>query len=220
VLRIHNLSKHIDGLQILNNINFSLNQGDMLSITGASGAGKSTLLQIVGTLDTPSTGELYVNDIQPFQLKDKALSKFRNENIGFIFQFHHLLPEFNALENIMMPALIAGVSNKEAKHHAEELLNLVGLSHRHNHKPSELSGGEQQRVAIARALINKPKLILADEPTGNLDSANTQLIFDLIFELNKTAGQSFIVVTHEKSYAERFPKRIEMKDGSIFTNLN
>jgi lipoprotein-releasing system ATP-binding protein len=200
-------------LQVLKNVSLQINKGEVVAIVGASGAGKTTLLQLIGTLDKPSDGKIFINNTDVASLSDKKLSAFRNKNIGFVFQFHHLLPEFTAIENVSLPALIAGVSKKEASHKAAELLNLLGVSHRTEHKPNELSGGEQQRVAVARALINDPSVILADEPSGNLDTNNAHELHKLFFTLREKLQQTFVIVTHNKDLADMSDRQLLMKDG-------
>ena len=190
-----------------------MQRGEALCILGSSGAGKSTFLHILGTLDSPTSGNVFFEGENLFLKNDKELADFRNKHLGFIFQFHHLLSEFNALENIMMPARIAGVSKAESKERAEELIELMGLSDRSTHFPSELSGGEKQRIAIARALMQKPDIILADEPTGNLDSENGEKIKDLFLKLQKELNLTILIVTHDQSFASHFPKVLKMKDG-------
>jgi lipoprotein-releasing system ATP-binding protein len=210
-----NIRKSYGKLEVLKGINLQVNQGELVSIVGASGAGKSTLLHIIGTLDQPDSGEVIINNTNISSLKDKALSLFRNKNLGFIFQFHHLLPEFTALENVCIPAFIANTKEQTAKEKAKELLDFMGLKDRWHHKPNELSGGEQQRVSVARALINNPLLILADEPTGNLDSEKSEELHDLFFKMKKEFNQTFIIVTHNERLAEKADKKIIMKDGRI-----
>jgi len=213
-----NLHKFYGELEVLKGINLSIKKGEIVAIVGPSGAGKTTLLQLLGTLDKPNKpkdSEIKINDKNVLNLKDKQLSKFRNKHIGFIFQFHQLLPEFTALENVCIPAFIANKSKKEAEIKAAELLNFLGLSNRINHKPNELSGGEQQRVAVARALINHPDVIFADEPSGNLDSASAKQLHELFFELRKKFNQTFVIVTHNRELAEMADRKLEMKDGKI-----
>lgn len=202
-------------LDVLKGIELTIGKGEVLSIVGASGAGKSTFLHCIGTLDVPTSGSLKLGDEELTALSNARLAQVRNRMIGFVFQFHHLLPEFNALENVMMPGLIAGKSRNEMRARASELLTLVGLSHRETHRPGELSGGEQQRVAVARALALKPELLLADEPTGNLDSATGDAVHDLFFEINRSYGTTIVVVTHNPGFAQRMPRVVEMRDGRV-----
>lgn len=215
MIKISNINKSFGNLEVLKGINLEIKPKEIASIMGASGAGKTTLLQIIGTLDKADKGEILINGTDVSTLKEQELSKFRNENIGFIFQFHQLLPEFTALENIQIPALIAGTSFKEAEIEAKKILNFLKLSNRAKHKPSELSGGEKQRIAIARALINKPKVILADEPTGSLDTQNKEELHRLFFDLRNEFGQTFVIVTHDESLAKLCERTIYMKDGII-----
>ena len=209
------ITKSFGSLQVLKGIDLSIREKEIVAIVGPSGVGKTTLLQIIGTLDRPQTGQLTVNGIDPFSLNKKDRAAFRNRNIGFVFQFHHLLPEFTALENVMIPHLIGNRNQHEAKRKAKELLDFLRLSDRANHKPSELSGGEKQRVAVARALINNPTIILADEPSGSLDSKNKEDLHDLFFELRKEMGQTFVIVTHDVQLAALTDRIINMKDGVI-----
>ncbi len=215
MIKVENVVKRFGTLEVLHGVTMSVERGEIVSIVGASGAGKTTLLQIIGTLMTADEGSVTINGVSPRGLSDAKLSEFRNKHIGFVFQFHHLLAEFSAKENVMMPMLIAGVGRKEASARALELLALVNMSHRTEHKPSALSGGEQQRVAIARALANNPSVVLADEPTGNLDSATREEIQQLFFDLRDKLGQTFIIVTHDETLAEHSDRKIVMSDGSI-----
>lgn len=213
MIQAKGITKFFGNLKVLKGIDLSVGKAEVVAIVGASGAGKSTLLQILGTLSRPDDGQLLINGIDPFLLNDKKLSAFRANELGFVFQFHHLLPEFTALENVMIPAMIAGKSASEAKEKASELLGIVGLSERLSHKPSELSGGEQQRVAIARALVNSPSVLLADEPTGNLDSATKQEIQDLFLKVRRELEQTIVIVTHDTELANACDRSLKMKDG-------
>jgi lipoprotein-releasing system ATP-binding protein len=213
-----NLHKYYDQLHVLKGVDLHIKKGEIVSIVGASGAGKTTLLQILGTLDKPSVEngiELRINNEDILTMNDKSLSKFRNVNLGFIFQFHQLLPEFTALENVCIPAFIANKSKQETETEAKKLLAFLGLSHRLNHKPNELSGGEQQRVAVARALINKPAIIFADEPSGNLDTASAENLHQLFFKLRDEFGQTFVIVTHNEELANMADRKLVMVDGQI-----
>lgn len=212
------LSKNYGSLTVLKSVDVSIKKGEILSITGPSGAGKSTLLQILGTLDQTDSGLLKYNGINISSYNPKKIAKFRNENIGFIFQFHHLLPEFSAIENVSMPALIKGIEKKDAEEKAIKLLNTLGLEDRLNHKPNELSGGEQQRVSVARALVNNPAVIFADEPSGNLDTENARDLHKLFLKLRDDFGQTFVIVTHNNELAKMADRVIEMKDGHIVSS--
>lgn len=218
MIKASNIHKFYGELEVLKGVDLHIKKGEIVSIVGASGAGKTTLLQILGTLDGLSNkkdGTLLVNGTDTTSLNDKALAKFRNEHIGFIFQFHQLLPEFTALENVCLPAFIKNTSRTDAENRAKELLDFLGLSHRHHHRPAELSGGEQQRVAVARALINNPAIIFADEPSGNLDSESADKLHQLFFELREKFGQTFVIVTHNKELAEMADRKLSMVDGKI-----
>jgi lipoprotein-releasing system ATP-binding protein len=215
MLKAKSIYKSYGQLQILKGVDLEVKRGEIVTIVGASGAGKSSLLNILGTLDRPDSGQLFINDIELSQLNNKNLSDFRNRKIGFIFQFHHLLAEFTALENVCIPAFIAGVSKADAEKKAKELLDLLGLSDRVSHKPNQLSGGEQQRVAVARALINNPALIFADEPSGNLDSVNALELHELFIKLRKDFNQTFVIVTHNEELADLSDRTVIMKDGLI-----
>ena len=210
-----NLSKSFGNLQALKGVSLNISKGEVVSVVGASGAGKSTLLQILGTLSTPDTGSLIIDGQEVLHMNASKLSAFRNRRIGFVFQSHRLLPEFTALENVMIPSLIAGLSNKESASRAKALLSEVGLSDRMDHKPSELSGGEAQRVAIARALVNKPAVLFADEPSGNLDSATKQDINRIFFEMREKHGQTIVIVTHDETLADMCDRKLVMSDGLI-----
>lgn len=215
MITISNITKSFGTLQVLKGIDLTINKGEVVSIVGPSGAGKTTLLQIIGTLDTPDGGSVSINGQDVTRLSQKKLADFRNRHIGFVFQFHQLLPEFTALENVMIPALIAGTSRREAKEKAMSLLDMLGLTSRASHKPSELSGGEKQRVAVARALVNTPDVILADEPSGSLDSENKKELHQLFFDLRDRLGQTFVIVTHDESLAAITDRTINMRDGQI-----
>ncbi len=215
MIKIQNITKSFGNVKVLKGVNLEITENSIVSIVGASGAGKTTLLQIIGTLLSPDTGEVIIANTNLTKLNNNKLSKFRNKHIGFIFQFHHLLPEFTAVENVCLPAFIAGKNQKEAETEAKELLNFLGLQGRYTHKPSELSGGEQQRVAIARALINRPSVILADEPTGNLDSKNSEELFKLFKDINKQYNTTFVIVTHDNNLASKTDKIYTMSDGVV-----
>jgi lipoprotein-releasing system ATP-binding protein len=215
LIKAENIQKSFGSLQVLKGISLEIPKGEIHSIVGASGAGKTTLLQILGTLSKPDSGDIFFNDKKISSFSEKELAAFRNKEIGFVFQFHHLLPEFTALENVCIPAFIARTSKPNAEKRALELLDYLGLSERINHKPSELSGGEKQRVAVARALVNNPSVVLADEPSGNLDSANRDELHELLFQLRDDFGQTFVIVTHDDQFALRSNKIIHIKDGRI-----
>ena len=215
MIKVSNIHKRFGELEVLRGVSLEVKEGEIVSIVGASGAGKTTLLQIMGTLLPADGGEVEIAGTKLFGLNEKHTAEFRNRHIGFVFQFHNLLPEFSALENVMMPALIGGAKRKEAKQRALELLEAVGLSARAEHKPAQLSGGEQQRVAIARALINRPSVVLADEPTGNLDTHNRDEIQRLLFEVREKFGQTIVMVTHDERLAEMADRKIVMSDGAI-----
>lgn len=215
MIKASNICKSFGDLEVLRGVDLSIAKGEIVSIVGPSGAGKTTLLQILGTLDKPNQGEVLVNDTDFSKLNEKQLAAFRNQHIGFIFQFHQLLPEFTALENVLIPALIAGKNQKEATLRAKELLRYLQLSERLEHKPSEMSGGEKQRVAVARALINDPSLILADEPSGSLDSKNRDELHKLLFDLREKFGLTIVIVTHDKELAALSDRVIQMKDGKV-----
>jgi lipoprotein-releasing system ATP-binding protein len=215
MLKAVGLQKKYGQLDVLKGIDLEIASGEIVSIVGSSGAGKTTLLQLLGTLDKPDNGIVELDGVNPFQLSSKELAKFRNTQIGFVFQFHQLLPEFTAVENVMMPALINGVSKQDAQQRAMELLKQLGLADRSTHQPSALSGGEQQRVAVARALVNKPKVVFADEPSGNLDSKNAKELHQLFFDLRRDMGQTFVIVTHNNQLAEMADRTLTMQDGLI-----
>ena len=215
MIKASNIKYAYGSLEVLKGVDLHIKKGEFVSIVGASGAGKTTLLQLLGTLDNVQNGSLIINKKEVNKLSQKELANFRNKEIGFVFQFHNLLVEFTALENVCLPAFIAGINRKKAEQKGKELLNLLGLSNRANHKPDELSGGEQQRVAVARALINSPSIILADEPSGNLDSNNAEELHNLFFKLNKELGQTFVIITHNQKFANLASRKFEMKDGKI-----
>lgn len=215
MLKASGIQKSYGPLQVLKSIDLQVAKGEIVAIVGASGAGKSTLLHILGTLDTPDAGKVFIHDKDVFGQTSRNLSLFRNHSIGFVFQFHNLLPEFSALENVMIPGLIGGRDAKEVRERATGLLEMLGIAHRKDHKPSELSGGEQQRTAVARALINSPDLILADEPSGNLDSKNAIELHNLFFQLRKELNQTFIIVTHNTDLSMMADRRVEIRDGTI-----
>lgn len=215
MIRIENLTKSFGDLKVLKGVNLEINRGEVISIVGPSGAGKTTLLQLIGTLDKPDSGSIYFNGEELGRMSSRKLASFRNKHIGFVFQFHQLLPEFTAMENIIIPALIAGRKREEAEKEAMELLGIMGLKERAQHKPAEMSGGENQRVAVARALINKPDVILADEPSGSLDSKNRKELHRLFFDLRNRFGQTFIIVTHDEELASDTDRIIRMIDGKI-----
>lgn len=217
MLKVNNIHKSYGELEVLKGVDLKVEKGKLITIVGASGAGKSTLLHIIGTIDKADKGSIIVNNQNVCTLNDKQLSEFRNKHIGFVFQFHHLLPEFDAFENVCIPAYIGGKTKKESEEKAKELLSFLGLENRLKHKPSELSGGEQQRVAVARALINSPSLILADEPSGNLDSVNSKELHQLFFDLRDELKQTFVIVTHNNELADISDEKIIMEDGKVKT---
>ena len=215
MITVEKIRKSYGKLSVLKGVDLHIGAGELVSIVGASGAGKSTLLHIIGSLDRPDFGNVLIDNVSLFDLKDKELSQFRNRNIGFVFQFHHLLPEFTAMENVLMPALIQGRARKDVVQEAIQIMQFLRIDERAEHKPSQLSGGEQQRVAVARALINSPRVILADEPSGNLDSENARQLHNLFFELRDRFKQTFVIVTHNEEFAEMSDRKIVMKDGLI-----
>jgi lipoprotein-releasing system ATP-binding protein len=215
MLKATNITRNYNDLSVLKGVDIFVNKGEIVSIVGSSGAGKSTLLHILGSLDRANSGEIWINNQRIDTLNEKELAKFRNKHIGFVFQFHHLLPEFTALENVCIPGWIAGTPKNELEQRALELLKILGLQDRASHKPLELSGGEQQRVAVARALINNPDIVFADEPTGNLDSKHAQELHELFLHLQKTMGQTFLIVTHNDALAKMSDRVVHMKDGKI-----
>lgn len=215
MIRLVDIHKSFGSLEVLKGVDLCVEPGEFLTIVGASGAGKTTLLQILGTLDRPDSGTVLYDDVDPYRLSAKELAAFRNRNIGFVFQFHQLLPEFTMLENVAMPALIGGVRRDDAFRQANELIDYLGLADRASHRPSQLSGGERQRAAVARALINQPKIILADEPSGSLDSANRRDLYELFFRLRDERGQTLVIVTHDESLASRANRVVRIADGAI-----
>ena len=215
MIQLHDIHKNFGTLEVLKGIDLTINRGEIVSIVGPSGAGKTTLLQIIGTLDRPNSGHVLFDGIDISGYKEKQLSAFRNQHIGFVFQFHQLLPEFTAVENVMMPALIAGANMSDTRQRAMEMLAYLHLTDRATHKPSELSGGEKQRVAVARALVNRPQVILADEPSGSLDTHNKEELHQLFFDLRRELGQTFIIVTHDEQLAETTDRTIRMRDGRV-----
>ena len=217
MIELKNIKKSYGNLEVLKGVNLDIAKAEVVSIVGRSGAGKSTLLHIIGTLDSPDSGEIFINNFDLRKMKSKELAKFRNEQIGFVFQFHHLLPEFSALENVCIPAFIKKTPEKEAKNRAAELLDYLGLQDRMEHKPTQLSGGEQQRVAVARALMNQPAVILADEPSGNLDTNSSKELHELFFKLRKDFDQTFVIVTHNEELAKMSDRKLTMKDGLIIS---
>ena len=215
MLKAVNLTKKYGDLEILKGISLEVNAGEIVSIVGSSGAGKTTLLQILGTLDRPDEGTFTIDGVNPFSLSQRELAKFRNKKIGFVFQFHQLLPEFDAIENIMIPAMIQGISKKDAREKAFSLLEKVGLQDRAKHRPNEISGGEQQRIAVCRALVNQPNIVFADEPSGNLDSKNANDLHELFFKLREELNQSFVIVTHNQELAQQADRMLHMQDGRM-----
>ena len=215
MIKLRNITKSFGALRVLKGIDIDIEKGEIVSIVGPSGAGKTTLLQIMGTLDKADTGNIEIDDVDVGRLSQSKLSRFRNQKIGFVFQFHQLLPEFTALENVMIPGFIGGMGRKEARARAEELLAFMGLSERAGHKPNELSGGEKQRVAVARALMNEPAVVMADEPSGSLDSQNKAELHQLFFDLRERFGQTFVIVTHDEELARLTDRTIHMRDGRV-----
>ena len=217
MIKVEHLNKSYGTLQVLRDINLTIKQGEIVSIVGASGAGKTTLLQLLGTLDKPDSGHIYYDDTDVMGLDEKALSRFRNQNVGFVFQFHNLLPEFTALENVCLPALIAGKSMEDATAEAPQLIDFLNVTSRAGHKPAQLSGGEQQRFAVARALINHPAVVLADEPSGNLDTKHAEELHDLFFQLREKYRQTFVIVTHNTALAQKSDRQITLRDGAVIS---
>lgn len=220
MLRCKQITKRYGSLEVLKGVDLQIEKGEIVSLVGSSGAGKSTLLHILGTLDEADAGQVWLNNVEMSQLKGNQLAAFRNKHIGFVFQFHHLLPEFTALENVCIPGWLGNRKKKEVEDRANELLRMLGLESRMENKPSELSGGEQQRVAVARALINNPDIIMADEPTGNLDSTHARELHQLFFDLRKQFNQTFLIVTHNEELAAQCDRTVHMKDGRIVTGMN
>lgn len=219
MIKVTDINKSYGTLQVLRNVNVTINKGEVVTIVGSSGAGKTTLLQIIGTLDMPQSGSVIYDGVDVMKMKERDLSQFRNKNIGFVFQFHQLLPEFTTLENVAIPALIGGAKQSDAYRRAKELIGYMGLTGRLNHKPSELSGGERQRVAVARALINNPSVVLADEPSGSLDSHNKQELHNLFFDLRREFGHTFVIVTHDETLSENADRVLYMRDGIIVDDI-
>lgn len=219
MIEVTDINKSYGTLQVLRNVNVTINKGEVVTVVGPSGAGKTTLLQIIGTLDMPQSGSIMYDGVDVMKMKERDLSQFRNKNIGFVFQFHQLLPEFTTLENVAIPALIGGARQADAYSRAKELIGYMGLSGRLEHKPSELSGGERQRVAVARALINNPSVVLADEPSGSLDSRNKQELHNLFFDLRREFGHTFVIVTHDETLSENADRVLYMRDGIIVDDI-
>lgn len=215
MIKLTGITKSFDSLQVLKGVDLTINKGEVVSVVGPSGSGKTTLLQIMGTLDQADNGTVWINNVEVNKLKERELAAFRNKQIGFVFQFHQLLPEFTALENVMIPALIAGESSKKAMEEAKDRLHFLGLADRMEHKPAELSGGEKQRVAVARALVNRPAVILADEPSGSLDTKNKEELHQLFFDLRDKLGQTFVIVTHDEALAKLTDRTVHLIDGAI-----
>lgn len=219
MIEVTDINKSYGTLQVLRNVNVTINKGEVVTVVGPSGAGKTTLLQIIGTLDMPQSGSIMYDGVDVMKMKERDLSQFRNKNIGFVFQFHQLLPEFTTIENVVIPALIGGARQADAYRRAKELIGYMGLSGRLEHKPSELSGGERQRVAVARALINNPSVVLADEPSGSLDSRNKQELHNLFFDLRREFGHTFVIVTHDETLSENADRVLYMRDGIIVDDI-